>query len=276
MRALYAVLALAACGKAKHEAVDWNACASALRAKAPWPKLLEACPVCNFQPMLDWDKTRAEGGPSVDAVSAAMVGCNAFCNGAAKDRFVGTIEQSRGLTRGPWRYLGDMCKEQVGATPAAMRFMSPPWFALDRMARAVGAHGGDAAAALAGLDIALPPFTVTGVGPQLQSGPVAAPLAPGQIAVTLLGDQTFVGKIPHAKLDAQGIHVVEDGEPYPGRASTDVMADLHALGVTEQTPVAVIATGAHPFSPPSAGMWQTVVSRGELPGGWPDLGVMRP
>ena len=225
-------------------AIDWDACTKALAAHTEGWELaaLRTCAPCDLPTLLAWQRPAAQGGPSHAAIEAAMTGCHAFCTGTAHERFMSTLDDARGVDRAPWRYLGQICKDQVGASPAAARFMSAPLFALDRMARAVGAHGDKPAAALAGIDFPLPPLTISGTGPVLPPDPGdSIDLAPGRLALTVLGAQLYLGHLPHARLDTYGVHVVDAGTPYPGDLVTDLAAKAPA-GV----PLPVLALAAAP------------------------------
>ena len=230
-------------------AIDWAACTQALAARTDgWEAAaLHACAPCDLATLLAWQRPAADGGPSRQAIGAAMTGCHAFCSGSAHERFMATLDAARGVDRAPWRYLGQMCKDQVGASTEAERFMSAPLFALDRMARAVGAHGDKPAAALAAIDLPLPPLTISGTGPTLPAdlGDGIA-LTPGRLALTLIGTQLYLGRLPHARLDTYGIHVVASGTPYPGDAIKDT--DL-AAKVAAGTPLPVLALAAAPAAP---------------------------
>jgi hypothetical protein len=230
-------------------AIDWAACTQALAARTDgWEAAaLHACAPCDLATLLAWQKPAADGGPSRQAINAAMTGCHAFCTGSARERFMATLDAARGVDRAPWRYLGQMCKDQVGASTEAERFMSAPLFALDRMARAVGAHGDKPAAALAAIDLPLPPLTISGTGPTLPPdlGDGIA-ITPGRLALTVIGTQLYLGRLPHARLDTYGIHVVASGTPYPGDAIKDT--DL-AAKVAAGTPLPVLALEAAPAAP---------------------------
>ena len=92
-----------------------------------------------------------------------MAACKACCEPTAKMRFLGTSTTRAARSRGRrGAMLGDVCKEQVSAVPDA-RFMSAPYFALDRIARDVATRP-DGAPLLAAIEIPLPAVTVTGVG----------------------------------------------------------------------------------------------------------------
>ena len=235
VRALLA-LALVACGKHADDACR-------VLPPAQWPEMAHACKQCDFETILAWDRT------PVAKVTAAMAACDGFCSGGAKDRFANTIEKT------PWRYLAEFCK----APAETMRFQSASWFVLDHLARRSGLSG----------DIALPPLTITGAGPTLPTGTDLVPVPPGQATLSLIGDDVLVGKLPHATLDRDGIHLVADDPPYPGVAST---------AVDPRTPVAFVAPAGAPAGKlvdlvSRGAQGRLLESRGDLPGGWPDLGL---
>jgi len=200
--------------------VDWKACDNALRKAATEPLdvrpalVIDGCKVCgDWTPLLRWATPQAEKGPTRFQIEDAMARCG-YCSPNAKQRFLGTLDNARGTnTRTPWRYLGEMCKAEVSAVPDN-RFTTAPFYALDRIARAASAHGGETANLLAAIELPLPAVTVTGVGmvlPDLDGGvqPTAGPLS-----ITLIGDALHVAKLPRAHLGAGGV-TVELGN-YPG------------------------------------------------------------
>jgi hypothetical protein len=217
--------------------VDWTRCEQTLARVPTLPDvartqaLLDGCPVCgNWQPLVDWNTPHEQGGPTRQQIEERMVACNAFCDSAAKQRFMGTLDGARGTTsRAPWRYLGEICKDKVSAVPDT-RFMSAPYFALDRIARAASAHGGRAAALLANLDLPLPAVSLTGAGLALADAPGELEPAP-VVHVTVLGDGLHVGKLPRAHLGSAGVHVDYGSEPYPGPRvePAGLAAAIHAL-----------------------------------------------
>ena len=160
---------------------------------------------------------------------------------------MGTVDAARGVDRGPWRYLARMCGDASVRRRAASRFLSAAYFAFDRMARAVGAHGGEAARARS------PRSTCRcrrsrsrGSGrccPRL-AGRRDRARARGGPALSLLGNQLFLGHLPHAHLDARGLHVVADGPPYPGAAVTNLAAQGGAAAGGQ--PLLVLALAATP------------------------------
>lgn len=213
----------------------WAACDAALAAAATLPPskramaIIDGCEVCgDWRPILDWQRLPSEGGPPHKAIEAAMTACDAWCEPTAKQHFLGALDDARAKqTRAPWRALGEVCKDKVSAVPDA-RFMTPPYFALDRIARAAATRP-DSAKLLAAIAIPLPAVTISGVGVALPEAPVSRPeLVAGQLTVTV-GEVT-ASSLPVAKLGAEGLTVT--GGPYPGNAIplTEVAAAVGKLG----------------------------------------------
>ncbi len=245
---------------------NWSRCDDALAAAAIAPPnarpqlLIDGCEVCgDWDPILRWNTPTGDGGPRREQIAAAMVGCDAFCSGDAKLKFLGTLDDARGSrSRTPWRQLAEICKEAVSAIPD-QRFMSAPYFALDRIARAATLRGGKTAALLTALELPLPPVTVVGTSFDLPAvkvqtsshgsrGDSAAPI--GGIHITLLGTLIHVGRLPRARLGANGVQVIEGaGSGYPGRAVTlvELGGALKALIVND--PLRRITLLAPPSTP---------------------------
>jgi hypothetical protein len=203
--------------------------APAERAKA----LLDACRPCgDWEPLLAWNTPPSEGGPPRSAIEHAMFACNAFCDANAKQRFFGTLDNARGQpTRTPWRLLGEICKAEVSAVPDA-RFMGAPYFALDRIARAIGDPG-----LLAAIELPLPAVTITGVGVDLPRTLLATP-APGP-AITVDAGQFLLGSLPIATPSPTGLQVAAD---YPGTLiEPRALAAALARPALAGRPVAVLA-----------------------------------
>jgi hypothetical protein len=200
-------------------AIDWAKCDAALQQAASAPLdarpliVIDGCQVCgDWTPILKWATPEGEGGPKFAAIEATMQRCG-FCDGNAKQRFLGTLDKARGTdTRTPWRQLGDVCKADVSAVPDN-RFMSAPYYALDRIARAAGARGGETASRLALLELPLPALSISGTGVVLPELDTQVTPKVGTVHVSLIGDQIFVGKLPRARLSASGVTVTTD---YPG------------------------------------------------------------
>ncbi|CAN5760699.1 hypothetical protein BH11MYX2_BH11MYX2_22660 [soil metagenome] len=202
---------------------DWAVCKAALEKAVTEPTtkrangILEGCQPCgDWTPILEWQKSPEDGGVDRRKIEQAMAGCNAWCTPQAKDQFMGGLDDAREKkTRTPWRALGAQCKEKVSAVPDA-RFLTAPFFALDRVARwAATQTGGEAA--LAGIDLPLPAITQTGVGVTLPVSPVTSPdTNTSQLTLTAAG--VSLGTMPHAKMTKDGI--VPQGEAYPGALVT--------------------------------------------------------
>lgn len=209
---------------------DWAVCKAALEASPKLPPtkqvaaLIQACTPCgDWKPLLEWQTPTEDGGPKKKDIETAMLGCKAYCDPNAKMRFVNGIDDARGKSnRRPWRVLGEFCKAELSAVPDA-RFMSAPYFALDRIARDVAARP-DGAKLLAAIDLVLPAVSVTGAGLEIPAAAVTKPsAAPSQLTLTI--DEIHAGALPHAKLGATGVTVTAD--PYPG--TTVKLADLPAV-----------------------------------------------
>jgi len=264
--------------------IDWARCEQALSDSSTLPDsqrtkaLLDGCPVCgDWKPLIEWGTLTEDGGPKRLDIMARMDSCRAYCNSDAKRRFNATIDEARGRnSRAPWRYLGEQCGQQVSAVPDA-RFMSAPYFALDRIARAVAAHSSDDAALLAKLDLPLPAFSLTGAGLELPDPPENTTPAPA-IHITLLGDGVHVGRLPRARLGPNGVTVDFGGEPYPGPAVAldKVSAAVHALDPSPHPRVALFMAAKAPTEPydalvqatPDLELVVAVIPATSLPG-WP-------
>ncbi len=182
--------------------------------------LLEGCPVCgDWKVLLGWN----HDGTTPEALQKSLESCNAFCSGDAKMKFIAAANKAKGTSNDmAWRKLADACGEAVDVS-SDHRFMSAPYFALDRIARATA----DIAGAKA-FELPLPPLTVAGTGivlPDLEEG--VSPKV-GTYHVSFIGDQIFIGKLPRAKLGAKGLDVAND---YPGQqvALADLPAALKKL-----------------------------------------------
>lgn len=208
---------------------DWAVCKAALEANPKLPPtkqvvaLIEACKPCgDWKPLLEWQTTAEDGGPRTKDIETAMLGCKAYCDPNAKMRFVNGLDDARTKgNRRPWRLLGEFCKAELSAVPDA-RFMSAPYFALDRIARDVAARP-DGAKLLAPIELVLPAVSVTGAGVELPESSVTKPsAAPSQLTLTV--DTIHAGALPHAKLGPSGVTVT--GDSYPG--AVVALADLPA------------------------------------------------
>jgi hypothetical protein len=237
--AIIAVVVVAACGgKKKHEPVttagsgsagsaevasdiDWTACDAALRQAATAPLdnrpalVIDGCKVCgDWTPILKWQTAEQNGGPSRTQIMTAMERCHAYCNGQAKQKFMGTLDDARGTNgRAPWHHLGVTCKGDVSALPDD-RFESPPLFALDRIARAAAKHGGDSASLALAIELPLPAVSLTGNGITIPDVETEVNPTAGPIAITITGGAMYLAKLPRAHMTATGLAIDLGG--YPG------------------------------------------------------------
>jgi hypothetical protein len=197
--------------------------------------LLDACHPCgDWGPLLRWNTLQTDGGPTRAAIEQAITACNAFCEPSAKQRFFGTLDGARGQpAHTPWRLLGEICKADVSAVPDA-RFMDGAYFALDRIARAIGDP-----ALLAAIELPLPALSITSVGVDLPSVPVSLDPA-GPAAITLDAKQMLVGALPVATLSPTGLQVAAD---YPGTA-----VDPASLGAALEFALSRPALAGHPVA----------------------------
>lgn len=240
MRAFVLLALLVACkGKAKQEPaqtgsgssapievnVDWTKCDQAIGKAASAPLaarpqiILDGCQVCggDWKPLLAWNVETASGGPKREQIEQMMVACTAFCTGDSKLKFMAGVDKARGQNvNTPWRQLATACKDKVNAAPDD-RFMSAPFFALDRIARAAASHGGATADKLGALAFPLPAITVSGAGVVLPDSDAVTPKT-GELQITVLGDAIHVGHMPRAKLGAAGVLVDLHEAGYPGEA----------------------------------------------------------
>lgn len=206
--------------------IDWPACEAAVTKAANAPLaarvaiLLDGCKVCgDWTPILRWNTPSEGGGPKRNDIEHAMLACNAFCIGDAKLKFLGTLDDARGkASRMPWKQLAQLCGPQVSAVPDD-RFVGGTYFALDRIARTVGAKGGDVATKLAELVVPLPAVSVVGTGPGLPRHAAALAVV-SAFQITVLGNSITVGPMPRARLTADGVVVDLGTAPYPGQVVT--------------------------------------------------------
>ena len=228
--------------------------------------LLDSCHPCgDWQALLLWNNPADVGGPPRSAIEQSMLACNAYCVPDAKQRFLGTLDAARGQdTRGPWRALGEVCKDAVSAVPDT-RFMGAPYFALDRIARSIADP-----ALLAQIQVPLPALTLTGVGVALPQGPLQ-PSDGGLGAITVDARQILLGSLPIAQLTPTGLHVSGDypGTPLDPKAlaaalTTPALAGPISVLAPRELPAArivdvIAAAGGHELR-------LAVAARG--PGGW--------
>jgi len=209
--------------------IEWTACDAAVRQAQAAPDfdrakiLIDGCAVCgDWKPLLDWAVLPKNCGPTIAAIDRALRQCDAICDAGVGKRVASALDNARGTdSRMPWRIIGDGCKDKVSAVPDS-RYMSAAYFALDRIGRAIAAHGGASAHSLEMLDVPLPAATPSGVGPTLPSVAGVVP-APGPV-ISLLGPEIRIGRLPTATLGARGLTLKGD---YPG-AVVAKLADLPA------------------------------------------------
>jgi hypothetical protein len=236
--------------------IDWAACEKAMDKAAGAPIdarpqiLLDGCHVCggDWKPLLMWNVDPTSGGPKREQIEQLMVTCNAFCTGDSKLKFIGGVDKARGQNvNTPWRQLAVACKETVNGS-ADDRFMSAPFFALDRIARAAAGKGGATADKLAALHLPLPAITISGAGVVLPDSDAVTPKV-GELQITVLGDAIHVGRMPRAKLAATGV-VAELGKAgYPGDTVKleQLGAKLHELiGEDKTQTITILAPHAMP------------------------------
>jgi hypothetical protein len=233
-------------------AADWVARCEAVLAGAPKlgavrrvQAIIDGCRPCgDWTPLLRWNVLAADGGPRVAEIEAAMDACRAYCKPEAKVAFLGTLEASRGnRSPRPWRELGEVCREEVSAR-ADVRYMSAPYFALDRIARAAAANP-RLAPLLAAIELPLPPLSSTGGAFVLAASPAIAPDA-GRVHVTVSTTEITVGALPRATLGAAGVRVDAGEALYPGATVTPraLAAALDRLAPDPDARIALIAPRA--------------------------------
>jgi hypothetical protein len=204
-------------------AIDMTRCEQAIDKAAAAPPtarpqiLLDGCRVCggDWTPLLQWNVDPEAGGPKREQIEKLMVGCDAFCTGDSKLKFMAGVDKARGQSvNTPWRQLATTCKAKVNGSPDD-RFMSAPYFALDRIARKAAGHSPALAAKLAALELPLPALTVSGAGVALpEADGVTVPV--GAIQITVLGGAIHVGRLPRGRLAATGVSVELGSASYPG------------------------------------------------------------
>lgn len=259
--------------------VDWTACEQSLGAASIGAEsvatsiIIHGCPVCgDWTPLLRWATPHEQGGPTRAAIVDAMTGCNAFCSAEARDRFLGTLDDARGLgTLTPWRWLARVCKDKVSGLPDP-RFASPQLFALDRIARAAAAHGDGAR--LAKLELPLPPLSISGAGVQPPVAKTLADTVPDdQLTITV--GELRAGRMPRAHLGSDGVAVDLGSAGYPG----DLVADPAKL---PRGKYLVIAPRAMPAAriadvlagtPPDVQAWLAAMPP-NTPADWPIVGAI--
>jgi hypothetical protein len=234
-------------------AVDMTKCEQALAAAATAPLdarpqiILDGCQVCgaDWKPLLQWNVDPANGGPKREQIEQLMVDCKAFCTGDSKLKFIAGVDKARGQNvNTPWRQLATACKDKVNGA-ADDRFMSAPFFALDRIAREVAAFGKAPADKLAAIELPLPAITVSGAGVALPDAEAVTP-AVGDIQITVLGDAISVGRMPRGKLTATGVTVELGAHGYPGEQVKleELSAKLREL-IGQANPQAITLLAPH-------------------------------
>jgi hypothetical protein len=211
--------------------------------------LLNGCKVCgDWTTLFRWNTPQGSGGPARSAIEAAMMQCQGFCNGEAKLKFMGTLDDARGTaSRMPWKQLGIACGEKVSALPDG-RYLDGAYFALDRIARSVGAKGGDIAAKAATIEFPLPAVGVVGIGPPLATVEGVSTLRGADLQITVLGNTLSVGVAPRARLTADGLKVELGEHGYPGTSVKvgELAATLTAMQGDAKKTVMIIAPKAAP------------------------------
>lgn len=268
----WALLFLVACQKHADDKpapppVDTDKCKLALETAPTVPParrakvVLEGCKPCGeWQPLLHWQARTTDGGPTRLAIDQQLQACGT-CNTDARTKFMGALDDARGTdARTPWREYGKACNLADG------RFVSAPWYALDKIARDAGANP-DLAPLLAGIELRMPAVSLTGSGYELPTASVVGPHAgPAQITVTA-GDLRM-GVLPTGKLTPQGLVADTD---YPG-------APLDAAKLVDG-PVAILAPKGLPARRvldailPGKQSFLAVVAPGQ-PEGWMVPGVV--
>jgi hypothetical protein len=239
----------AAAATAAAPAADWAARCEAALAGAPQVKpvrrvqaILDGCRPCgDWTPLLRWGVLAADGGPKAAEIEAAMEACRAYCKPEAKALFLGTLDAARGKhAPKPWRELGEACGAEVSARPDG-RYMSAPYFALDRIARAAAAHP-RLGPLLAAIELPLPPLSVTGGAFVLPPAPAIVPDA-GAAHVSVTTTEITVGELPRARLGPAGVTIHAGEALYPGAAVTPktLAAALDKLSPDPAARIAMLA-----------------------------------
>jgi len=231
---------------------DWTARCEATLLGAPKQTpvrrlnaILAGCQPCgDWKPLLAWMTPASAGGPSSATIEDAMAACQAYCSGDARQKFLGTLDDGRDKqSPRPWRILGEVCGAAVSAVPDA-RFMSAPYFALDRIARAAAANA-RLLPLLAAIELPLPALSPNGIGFELPASAAMQP-DPGRYHVSVTSTGSSVGELPRARLGADGVTIAHGATPYPGEPVEDraLAAALAKLPAGER--VAVLAPRALP------------------------------
>jgi len=239
----------AAAADAAAPPADWAARCEAALAGAPKLRpvrrveaIIDGCRPCgDWAPLLRWSTLPSDGGPKLAEIEAAMDACQAYCKPEAKIAFLGALEAARGKhTNKPWRELGEVCRDQISAR-GDFRYMSAPFFALDRIARGAAAHP-RLGPLLDAIELPLPPLSITGGAFVLAPSPALVPEA-GPVHVTVSTTEITVGLLPRAKLGAAGVTVDAGEALYPGASVTPkaLAAALDKLAAGPDARIALIA-----------------------------------
>jgi hypothetical protein len=197
---------------------NWAACEQALEAAPKVPanrrvlSLIDGRRPCgDWTPLLTWDTQQVDGGPDARRDRAGDARARRT---AIRTRSSGSSAPrcARGSARAavavPRHVQGD-----ISALPDA-RYMSAPYFALDRIARAAAARP-ELAPHLDAIELVMPAVSITGSGFELAKSPVTAPDV-GPLALTVTAIEMRIASTPRAKLGKDGVTLTGKGEPYPG------------------------------------------------------------
>ncbi|HVV82519.1 MAG TPA: hypothetical protein VHE35_05540 [Kofleriaceae bacterium] len=245
--------------------------------------ILRGCALCDtpFDPLIAADHA-IDGTPlDLPAVAAVIDACGGVCSKTALTALrEGLAELGKDHpTLGPWRGLAEACPHTMHADRDAARFASGAWYALavigDRLAAARATLAADARAkldaALTDLVLPLPPRSATG-------NPLLVPTAASQaatpwLALSIVGDQVYVGVLPFVRLAADGLHLV--GAPiYPGTPfDRPVLADAVASALSASPGFAVPDPPGRldrpiviaPHGSPAAAVLDVVAAVGDAP-----------
>ena len=273
---------------AKLQPLDWTTCEAAVAKAADAPLsarpkiLIDGCQVCgiDWRPILDWNTVQASGGPKRTEIESAMDACQAYCLGDARQKFLGTLDDARGhSSRMPWKQLGLICQARVSAVPDT-RFVDAPYFALDRIARAIGHRGGELATRAFAIELPLPAVGVVGTGAPLATIADASPVA-DPIQITALAGTITLGKLPRAHMTKDGVQV-SNADDYPGKsvALSDLLSSVKTLAgndsskgmnITLVVPANALAASLVPIVAALKTLpWRTrlAVHANESPQGW--------
>lgn len=187
--------------------------------------IVRGCALCGgaYDPLIAADLA-VDGGPiDREAVWAIVEACGGVCSSSAATRFKQDLAEL-GLghpTITPWRTLAEACPAIMQADDQIGRFASGAWYALATVAARLGQARPTLPAdlatrldgALAELVLPLPPRSVTGNPLALPSG--AGGRATPWLALSIVGPDVYLGRLPFARLTAGRLEVV--GQPlYPG------------------------------------------------------------